>query len=128
MNITLAGTGEPVELGRTVQATTGPYRGTWWVLVDVHRTDSGHRVVASRPHRVGRHVIRVAPAVFGLIIDEVISWGRHALNTLNVWRQTMGSGVAMGLLALIPLALYEAIHGGELTRHILLRLLGGKEE
>lgn len=119
MRITLASTGMDVPLGRSVQAVKGPYAGTWWRLDDVRKANGQHLICASRTHRVGRHRITVAPDMFGLVIEEIVRFARHCLNTLHAVRVKIDDGIILGFLALIPLALFEAFHGGEWTRHII---------
>lgn len=127
MHITLVSTGDSVPLGRSVQAVMGPYAGTWWRVDDVRKADGRHLVCASRAHRVGRHHIVVAPEVFGLVIQEIVAWYRHVVNILVSLRRKVDDGLILGALALIPLALFEAFHGGEATRELLVQWLGGGE-
>lgn len=124
MHITLATTGDTVEIGRLVQAVTGPYAGSWWRLDDVRKTNGVHMAHVSRKHRVGRHVMHCPAELFGLVVQEVIAWYRHAMNTLCDVRRKVDDGILLGFLALIPLALFEAFHGGEATRQLLESLFG----
>lgn len=119
MHITLATTGDTVEMGRLVQAVAGPYAGSWWRLDDVRKTDGVHVAHVSRKHRVGRHVMHCPAEMFGLVVQEIVSLARHALNVLADIQRRVDDGIFLGFLALIPLALFEAFHGGEATRQLL---------
>jgi hypothetical protein len=127
MHITLATTGGTVVIGRLIQAVAGPYAGSWWRLDDVREADGGHLVCASRPHRIGRHRITAPAEVFGLIVQEAVAWSRHVINILCDIRRKVDDGILLGFLALIPLALFEAFHGGEATRQLLESLFGPTE-
>ncbi len=127
MHITLASTGDTVVIGRLVQAVCGPYAGSWWRLDDVRKADGAHIAHASRSHRLGRHRIAVPAEMFGLVVQEIVSWVRHAVNILCDIRRKVDDGIFLGFLALIPLALFEAFHGGEATRQLLESLFGPGE-
>lgn len=124
MHITLATTGDTVEMGRLVQAVAGPYAGSWWRLDDVRKADGVHVAHVSRKHRVGRHIMHCPAELFGLVVQEIVSLRRHALNVLCDLRRKVDDGIFLGFLALIPLALFEAFHGGEATRQLLESLFG----
>lgn len=127
MHITLVSTGEFVPIGRSVQAVTGPYAGQWWRLDDVRKTETCHVVHVSRLTRIGRHRM-VAPAeVFGLVVREAVTLWRHVCHLLVVVRRKVDDGLILGALALIPLALFEAFHGGETARHMLMEWLGSSD-
>lgn len=119
MAILLNSNGETVTLPTVLPALNGPHKGHHFRLEAIVMRDGVHHVRATRPLRGGRHVVHAHPSVFGLIVQEVISAMRHALNTLYHWWQRVDDGLFMGALALIPLAVFEAYHGGEATRHLI---------
>lgn len=125
MHITLVTTGDVVPLGRSIQAVTGPYAGMWWRLDDVRRSDGDtpHVVHVSRLTRIGRHRMVASPGMFGLVIREAVTLWRHVCHLLTVTRRKVDDGLILGALALIPLALFEAFHGGETTRALLTQWL-----
>lgn len=118
--ITLACSGRSVTPGVThVQAVSGKHMGSWWRVDGVRTHKGSHTVLASRRTRVGRQRITGAPDMFGLLVEEVVSLVRHAFNVLHAVRVKCDDGIILGALALVPLALFEAFHGGEMTRHLL---------
>jgi hypothetical protein len=118
--------GTVVVLGRHhVRAVQGRHAGTWWRIDDLFLDGSEHMVRASRKHTVGREHRTFPPAIFGLIVREEITRMRAFLNRLHHTRQSVDEGLIMGTLALLPLAVFEAYHGGEVTREFLASILGG---
>lgn len=125
--ITLEATGAELCIGRSrVRALSGPHKGQWFTLAGVESDRGTHTVHASRRTRVGMHHVRCAPDVFGLIVEEIVSLSRHALSTLVHVRRKIDDGLLLGALALVPLALFEAFHGGEVTRHLLETLFNSR--
>jgi hypothetical protein len=102
----------------------GREKGTWWRLDELFHDGTEHRVRASRKHPAGRVHRTFPPAIFGLVVREEYTRVRLIINRLHhVW-QKIDEGVYMGALALIPLAFFEAYHGGEVTRQLLTYLFG----
>lgn len=127
MHITLASTGVAVVPGRMIQAITGPYAGSWWRLDDVQKADGCHVAHVSRSHRVGRHRMICPAEIFGLVVQDVVAWYRHAINVLHDVRRKVDDGLILGILALVPLAIFEAFHGGEATRQLLESLFNSRQ-
>lgn len=119
--IILASTGSELTLGRSrVRALSGPHTGQWFTLNSVHSHKGEHHLHVSRRTRAGvHHLPHCAPEVFGVIVEEIVNLYRHALNTLAHMRRKVDDGIILGALALVPLAVFEAFHGGEVTRHLL---------
>lgn len=115
-----ATTGLPVEFGRTVQAQSGPFAGSWWRLDALVKRDGVWHVSVSRSHRCGRRKVVAPPDVFGLLVREILTLLRRTRNLLvHVW-QTIDEGIVMGALALLPLALFEHFHMAE----VIVSLMG----
>lgn len=126
--IILASTGAELMPGRSrVRALTGPHTGQWFTLHEVHSHKGEHHVHVSRRTHAGRqHLHHCALSMFGLVVEEIVSLVRHVVNTLVHMRRKIDDGVILGALALIPLALFEAFHGGEWTRHLLEMLFNSR--
>jgi len=125
--ITLASTGAEITLGRTcVRAVSGPHTGSWWRVDEIRSVKGVHRVYASRRTRAGRQKRFFAPEIFGLLVEELTTWTRHALNVACHVRRKFDDGIILGALALVPLALFEAFHGGEYTRHLIEMLFNSR--
>lgn len=117
--------GITVYLGRHyAMIEKGREKGTWWRLDELFHDGTEHRVRASRRHAAGRVHRTFPPAAFGLIVREELTRLRLLLNRLHHLWQTIDEGVVMGTLALVPLALFEAYHGGEVTREVIHYLFG----
>jgi hypothetical protein len=109
-----------------LHAVNGPHAGTHWRLEILHHNGTHHVLRCSAL----RHTMRVRmdfhPAVFGLNVIEVSQWYRITRHDLiRCWRR-IDEGLYMGALALIPLAAFEAFHGGEHARALIMSLLGGE--
>jgi hypothetical protein len=117
--IILASTGEEITLGRHVHAIAGPYKGTLWRLDEIRPHEGGHRVHVSRRTPVGRRVAQCPLEWFDLRLEEIITGFRHALSHLHHGWQRADEWLWAGVFALIPLALFEAFHGGEATRQLI---------
>lgn len=104
---------------------SGPFRGTVWRIDELFHDGTDHCVRASRKHRAGRVRGVFHPSVFGLMVQEEFTRIRRVVNRLQHMLRTVDEGLIMGTLALLPLAAFEAYHGGEVTREFLTHLLGG---
>lgn len=105
--------------GAMLHAQQGPHAGTHWRLAKVWHDGVRHLLRCTRLTRVGRAVMDFHPSVFGLNVIEVSRWWRVGSADIVRWWHKIDDGLFMGALALIPLALFEAFHGGEVTRHWL---------
>lgn len=120
MTYLLTPEGISVTLGRHYSLVEqGPHKGTWWRLDELFHDGTQHMVRCSRKHRAGRVRRVFAPAVFGLTVHEELTRFKHAFNLVIHARRKVDDGIILGALALIPLALFEAFHGGEATRHLI---------
>lgn len=117
--------GTPVTLGHFHLMVDGPHKGTWWRIEELFHDGSEHKVRASYRHRAGRVRRVFHPSVFGLMVQEELTRMRLVVNRLHHAWQKIDEGLIMGVLALVPLAVFEAYHGGEATREFLASILGG---
>lgn len=101
--------GQTIQLRRThLTAQHGPHAGRTFRIDDVTKVNGKHVVVASRKHNKSiRHMIKVAPEVFGIVVTEVEEIIRTAwTKARRVWAR-IDDGLYMGTMALIPLAYFE---------------------
>lgn len=111
--------GEVVPQGAILRAVIGTHTGRYFRFVDVH--EDGQRIVV-RHHGAHpfRHSLAVLhPMIFGCVLEQEIAHLRAFFNRCHHAWQRIEDGLWMGALALVPLALFEAYHGGEMTRHLL---------
>lgn len=113
--------GTVVTLGRTtLPIHFGSHAGEWWRLDEIFHDGTQHMLRCSRLHRGKVRVRKVfAPVHFALEVMEEITHMRALVNRVHHTWQKIDEGLIMGVLALVPLALFEAFHGGEATRHLL---------
>lgn len=105
--------------GTMLHAVKGAHAGTHWRLERLIHNGVTHMLRCTRTHRVGRVIMDFHPSVFGLTVIRVARFFRMSVDDLRAFWHRVDDGLFMGALALIPLALFEAFHGGEVTRHIL---------
>jgi hypothetical protein len=100
--------GQTVRLRQTVlTARSGVHKGRTFRIDDVTKLNGRHVVKASRKHPIGRHVIKVLPEIFGLVITEIEETFRKIkARVIKTWTK-IDEGLYMGTLALIPLAYFE---------------------
>ena len=112
--------------GSMLHATEGVHAGTHCRLERLYHNGVTHVLRCTRyVHRLGRVVMDLHPHVFGLSVIAVSDLtGLSFEAALRLWHK-ISDGLFMGFLALIPLALYEAGHGGEHARRIIEMILGG---
>lgn len=112
--------------GTMLHAVQGPHSGTHWRLEELFHNGTEHMLRCSRfVSRIGRVVMALHPSVFGLsVMEEAEASVRHSVEWLrSAYRETR-EGLIMGFLALIPLAIFEGLHGAE-HAHVLLSLIFG---
>ncbi len=118
-------TGELVTPGSVLTAVVGPHAGRRFRYVEVHTDGDRIMVRHTHPHpfRNARAVLH--PSVFACTLHEELTRLRHVLNLLHHAWQKVDEGLLMGVIALAPLAVFEAYNGAEVTREFLTHLLGG---
>lgn len=111
--------GEIIAPGAILHAVMGPYKGRAFRFLDIH--DDRERIIVAfhGAHPFRHQRVTLHPSAFSLFLREEITRLRAALNRCHHLWQRVDEGLIMGALALIPLALFEAYHGGEVTRHVL---------
>lgn len=111
--------------GSMLHATEGVHAGTHWRLERLYHNGVTHILRCTRyVHRIGRVVMDLHPSVFGLSVIVVSQWTGLSLGFVHSLCHKISDGLVMGVLALIPLAVYESAHGGEHARHLLEMLFG----
>lgn len=118
--------GTVIALPTVLPALSGPHQGHHWRLEELVERDGVHFVRATRIRNRRRCVITCLPEIFGLVVERIVNRARHVANVLHRAWSTIDEGLIMGVLALIPLALFEAYHGGEVARHILESLFNSQ--
>jgi len=102
-------TGQEITFHKThLIAQTGPHAGRSFRIDNIIHEDGKHLVIASRRHsRTIRHVVKVLPEIFGIVITEIEEIGREIWNTVKWLWLKVDEGLYMGTAALIPLAYFE---------------------
>ena len=101
--------------GARLRVAEGPDAGQTWVYSHVveHPVD-GHRVHVTRRHsRIGHVHREFHPRVFGLRVVVDITWRRHLLNKAHHVRSKFDDYLLAGVVALLPLAIFEHYHIAE---------------
>jgi hypothetical protein len=115
--------GELVSPGRILTATAGPYRGRRLRFVDIHH--DAERIVCHLLHPSVRHArVILHPSHFGLELRRELTRMARTFNRLHHTWQHVDEWLWAGAFALVPLAIFEAFHGGEATREFLLSVMG----
>jgi len=107
--------GEIVESGAKLRVAHGREIGQMWLYSHVveHPVD-GHRVHVTRRHTRLGHIHReFHPRVFGLEVKVDITWQRHVINKAHDVRCKFDDYLLAGIVALVPLALFEHYHLAE---------------
>ena len=101
--------GQTVTLHRTtLVAQHGQHAGRTFRIDEIVREGGRHLVIASRRHnRKIRHVVKVLPEVFGIVIHEIEEIGRRVWTAAKWLWLKIDEGLYMGTAALIPLAYFE---------------------
>lgn len=88
--------------------------GARWKFSHVTHHPDGHRVHACRPHRrLGKVPGQFHPRVFGLEVVVNVGWKGHVRNVLHVSVAKFDDYLLAGIIALVPLGLFEQLHGAE---------------
>lgn len=118
--------GQIILPGAMLHAVHGPHVGTHWRLESIHHNGVHHVLRCSRMYRTMRVRMDHHPRVFGLemITDDVTQWYRITRDDLRACWHKIDDGLFMGVLALIPLAFFEAFNGSEHCRAFLESVLG----
>lgn len=112
--------------GTMLHATKGVHAGTHWRLERLFHNGITHVLRCTRyVHKMGRVIEYIHPSVFGLSVIAVGRWTRVSFDALHTAWHKISDGLFMGLLALVPLALYESVHAGEHVRQFLEAIFGG---
>lgn len=108
-------TGQEIEKGSKLHATSGAVAGTVWRYEHIaERPDGAHHVHVSRcGGKLGRVHRELHPSVFGLEIKIHITFVKHTANVVRHVRSKIDDYLMAGAFALVPLALYEHFHWGE---------------
>jgi len=118
--------GQIILPGAMLHAVHGPHAGTHWRLEKVHHNGEHHVLRCTRLlRRVGRVVMDFHPSVFGLNVIEMKRWYRLGRDDLRRFLGKIDDGLFMGILALIPLAAFEAFHGSEHFHALVMMIMGG---
>lgn len=111
--------GQIVLPGAMLCAKEGPHAGTHWRLDRVFHNGVTHVLRCTRLHKIGRVVEHFHPSVFGLSLVQITRWFQitrrdlaHAWHKVDEW-------LFAGIFALIPLAIFEAYHGGDVMRSVI---------
>lgn len=112
--------------GTMLHATKGVHAGTHWRLEKIVRHGAEHVLRVSRyVRKVGRVFEHLHPSIFGLDLVEVTRQIRiGGADLVRCWRK-IDDGLLMGVLALVPLGVFEALHGSEHFRLFLESIFGG---
>lgn len=109
--------------GSRLVAVQGKEIGQQWRLSHVveHPVD-GHRVHVTRRHPRLGHVHReFHPGVFGLHVVIDVTWREHAINKAHHVRAKFDDYLLAGIVALLPLAIFEHYHVAEKLPEMLGR-------
>lgn len=113
--------GHTVEPGTRLVAVQGKETGQYWHFSHVveHPID-GHRVHVTRRHPRMGHVHReFHPVIFGLHVVIDVTWKRHIVNKAHHVRVKFDDYLLAGVIALLPLAIFEHYHLAERLPEIL---------
>lgn len=112
--------GDVVLPGAMLHAQRGPHAGTHWRLEQIVHNGVCHMLRVSRLVRGAlRARMDIHPDVFGVTVLELTKWFQITRRDLVAFWHKIEDGLFMGFLALIPLGVYDAIHGGERFREVL---------
>lgn len=123
----MASDGTVILPGAMLHAVHGPHAGSHWRLEGLHHNGTHHVLRCSRLVR-GSMRVRMDhhPRVFDLDVVELSAWWRISRDdVMRCWHR-IDDGLIMGVLALVPLAAFEAFHGGEHARALIMSLIGGE--
>lgn len=116
--------GDIILPGSMLHAQRGPHAGTHWRLEKIVHNGVCHMLRVSRLVRGAlRARMDIHPDVFGVTVLELTRWFRVTRGDLVAFWHKIEDGVLMGFLGLIPLAVYDTLHGGERAREVLDLLL-----
>lgn len=107
--------GVEVQPKTRLHVVEGRAAGQVWQYSHVveHPVD-GHRVHVTRRHpRMGHVHKEFHPSVFGLHVLVDITWKRHVVNKVHHVRSRFDDYLLAGIVALLPLALFEHYHLAE---------------
>lgn len=113
--------GVAVQEGARLRAIQGRETGQVWRYSHVveHPID-GHRVHVSRRHLQLGHIHReFHPGVFGLHVKVDVTWRKHLRNKVHHFRVKFDEYLIAGIVALLPLALFEQYHLAERVTEVL---------
>lgn len=103
--------------GARLRVVEGRDAGQVWQFSHVieHPVD-GHRVHVTRRHpRIGHVHREFHPRAFGLHVVVDITWRRHLVNKVHHVRSKFDDYLLAGVVALVPLALFEHYHLSEVV-------------
>lgn len=110
----------------TIRCVAGPLTGQAWRYEKIIvREGNGHRVHCTRSdRRLGRIHREFHPSVFGCRVEREITFRIHIVNLAHHARSKFDDYLLAGIIALIPLAVFEHYQGPEKFFEFLHALLG----
>lgn len=120
--------GEPLNEGCIVHVTTGPSMGRAYRYEGVCAFGKTHRVKVSRKaiHGNFRAVEWLHPTMLGCKVECPRTRKQRCSDFLSLLWHKLDDWVMAGVVALVPLALFEHYHwAGKITEVVSLGLLGG---
>lgn len=123
MELVSCATGEAIEQGCTLHATSGPQLGKAWRFEHIaERPDGAHHVHVTRSGgKLGRIHREFHPGVFGCEIKIDITWRQGVRHYAHHAWTKVDDYLMAGAFALVPLAFFEHFHWADRLCALFIR-------